>query len=190
MSRIVDATKFKNNGSARMAFAEPSYIANAEYFGLNGNAILKNGTYFNNGVGTVSAWVYFDGVEGVCLASSSDAVPEWSVKRNLDGSLVFNFGSLSSLFLVPEQSWTFLTLVFAKTKVSVYVNGEYVKDILISGVNDFISPWFGVVGNGLFKIDELRYSDIALTEDWIRMDYVTQKLNKQEEGTGEYALVF
>ena len=187
---IVDATKFKNNGSARMAFAEPSYIANAEYFGLNGNAILKNGTYFNNGVGTVSAWVYFDGVEGVCLASSSDAVPEWSVKRNLDGSLVFNFGSLSSLFLVPEQSWTFLTLVFAKTKVSVYVNGEYVKDILISGVNDFISPWFGVVGNGLFKIDELRYSDIALTEDWIRMDYVTQKLNKQEEGTGEYALVF
>lgn len=91
---------------------------------------------------------------------------------------------------MPEQAWSFLTLVFEKTKVSVYVNGEFVKDISISIQNDSMTPWLGVVGDGLFKIDELRYSNEALGKDWIRMDYVTQKLNKNDEGVGEYAFVF
>ena len=187
---IVDATRYKNNGSARMAFAEPSYIANAEYWGLNGSAILKNGMYFKDGVGTMSAWLYFDGAEGNCFASSDDVTPRWSIKRSLEGNLVFKSGSATSYFPVPEQSWAFLTLVFEKTKVSVYVNGEYVKEISVSPMNGSMTPWFGVVGNGLFKIDELRYSDVALDADWIRLDYVTQKLNKNEEGAGEYAFVF
>lgn len=187
---IIDATSYKNNGSAKMGFAEDSYIANAEYWGVDGGALLKQDSYFKNGVGTISAWVYFDGAEGNCFASSNDAVPNWSLKRTLEGNLIFKAGSTSSYFPVPEQSWVFLTLVVQKTEISVYVNGEFVKKMATPVLGDVMTPWFGVVGNGLFKIDELRYSDVALSRDWIRMDYVTQKMDKTEEGVGEYALVF
>ena len=187
---IIDATNYKNNGSARMGFAEDSYIANAEYWGLNGGAVLKQDSYFKNGEGTISAWVYFDGAEGNCFASSNDASPNWKLERTLEGNLVFKSGTTSSYFPVPEQSWVFLTLTVKNSEMSVYVNGDFVKKITVPTLADVMTPWFGVVGNGLFKIDELRYSDVALSKDWIRMDYVTQKMDKTEEGAGEYAFVF
>ena len=187
---IADATRYKNNGLPQMAVARTEYIAGYESFSENGGILFKEYPYVKNQKGTISCWLYFDGVSGRFAAASESSNSKWVLKRTLEGNIIVSVNNRNVLVPAPEESWIHLAVTMDVNVVKVYLNGELVAnaDAQVGYVDQ--KPWFGKNGNGYLSVDELRFSGVVRNDTWILLDYVTQKQNYANEEVSEYAFVF
>jgi hypothetical protein len=187
---ISDATYNKNNGVPHSAYSKGEFIATYEYFKEAGSIDFKEYPYFKPQKGTISAWLYFDGVSGRFAASSDESSPDWELKRTLEGNVIVCIKDVNILVPAPEESWIYFAVSIDKESFKVYLNGELVASGLSKTMSDIYSPWIGKNGDGLMKVDELHFSNVVREESWIRVDYITQKQNYVETGVSEYAFIF
>jgi predicted acyltransferase (DUF342 family) len=187
---IADATRYKNNGLPQMAVARTEYIAGYESFSENGGILFKEYPYVKNQKGTVSCWLYFDGVSGRFAAASESSNPIWELKRTLEGNIIVSVNNKNVLVPAPEEAWIHLAVTMDVNVVRVYLNGELVANADAQVGNADQKPWFGKNSDGYLSVDELRFSGVARNATWILLDYITQKQNYKDEGVSEYALVF
>jgi len=187
---IADATRYKNNGLPQMAVARTEYIAGYESFSENGEILFKEYPYVKNQKGTVSCWLYFDGVSERFAAASESSNPIWELKRTLEGNIIVSVNNKNVLVPAPEEAWIHLAVTMDVNVVKVYLNGELVANADAQVGNADQKPWFGKNGDGYLSVDELRFSGVARNGTWILLDYITQKQNYKDEGVSEYALVF
>lgn len=187
---IADATFYRNNGVPHSAYSKCEFIAAYEYFTDAGSIDFKENSYFKPQKGTISAWLYFDDVSGRFAASSNEASPDWELNRTLEGNVVVSVRGVNVRVPVPEQAWIHFAVSIEQESVNVYLNGELVASGESRIMSDNYSPWIGKNGDGLMKVDELRFSNVVRDESWIRVDYITQKQNYVETGVSEYAFVF
>ncbi len=124
------------------------------------------------------------------MAGSKQAnnAPGWSVET-VGGSstrLVVRGNATSSVNYGADNDdmvadWVFLTFVFEGTSSKLYSNGELVADVTIPAVVNTTLPLaFGSNSNGNEyslngAYDELRLMGVALSDDWIKADYLQMR---------------
>jgi len=176
---IGDATRFKHNGFNANSTFKNGFIAESQFFRASSYAVLASSEYSRNRHGTWSCWLYLDGSSGRILSSSNISAPNWEWKFNDEGNLAVRIGSRSLFLPIPNNTWVLLSVVQDSNNMYAYLN-----DVLLAKgpVGDLIStanPWFGSLA-GTIGFDELRISEIARNEDWIKLDYHTQKISYGE----------
>ena len=187
---IYDATRFQNNGINSGAYAKSGWIAESEHFSAGNKIELKDTHYFGNGAGTWSCWMYLDGATGRILSSANASVPNWEWTRTAEGNLEVRIGIYTKTIPVPEEAWVYFSVVYSDRIVQLYLNGELVAAGVTGELQTDAEPWLGLSSAGTFKIDELRFSEVARDKDWVRLDYITQKKSYEPDDIVEYTWRF
>lgn len=185
LDRIDDATRFGNHGTNTNSSSKSGWIAESQTFVKGDNVNFARDSYFGKDA-TWSCWLYFDAVTGRFFASSDYPTANWKWIRTAEGSINMMIGSVTKSVPVPEDAWVHFAVTYTGGLLGVYLNGERVLTGSAGSLNEKASPWLGVLNSGLLKVDELRISKVARSDDWIRLDYITQKKQDNEEELIEY----
>ncbi|MDR3002223.1 MAG: DUF2341 domain-containing protein [Fibromonadaceae bacterium] len=185
---IADATRFRRNGFNTSSTAKRGFIAESQFFNATSHIRLPFAEYVRNGQGTWSSWLYLDEASGRIASSSDVSVPNWEWKLNDEGNLIIRIGSRSLSLPVPDKVWVLLSIVQNGNEISVYLNDILqAKGSAAGDLSSTANPWFGSSA-GVTRFDEIRISETARSEDWIRLDYHTQKVDEEEnEAITEFA---
>lgn len=171
---ILDATRFRYHGSNVSSVSKEGFIAESQHLKTSSRIELSSGEYTRNNQGTWSCWLRFDGISGRILSSADVAIPNWEWRRTAEGNVIVRIGSLSLSLPVPENVWILLSVVQGDNTMSVYLNGSLQARGSVGNLNSIAKPWLGSY-TGAMEFDEFRVSETARSEDWIRLDYHTQK---------------
>ena len=172
-----DSSKYNNDGGlvGSPSWVQGKYGSALEFSG--GNWVDFTCNYFPTGPSphTISAWVYYDKIDGVWTEQGVIAFgTTWASYQNRflfvrSRNLAVAYGNNDyiSPYPVPTGKWIFITWVYNTTHDLIYVNGELVGIRLSGTVNTVInndhfvghSAWGG---NFDGKIDEVRVYNKAI----------------------------
>lgn len=185
LDRIDDATRFGNHGKNTNSSSKSGWIAESQSFVKGNHISFAKDNYFDNEA-TWSCWLYFDGITGRIFSSSDYPTANWKWNRTAEGSVNVVIGSVTKSIPVPENAWVNLAVVYASKTLRIYLNGKKVLTSSVGSLSNNATPWLGTLNSGLLKVDELRISNKARSDDWIRLDYITQKKQNEVEDIVEY----
>lgn len=185
LDRIDDATRFGNHGINMNSSSKSGWIAESQTFSAGDKIDFTKDHYFGKEA-TWSCWLYFDAVTGRFFSSSDYPTANWRWNRTAEGSINVTIGAATKSIPVPENAWVNFAVVYTGGLLNIYLNGERVLTGSIGSLNENASPWLGVFNTGMLKMDELRISTVARNDDWIRLDYITQKKQDEADDLIEY----
>jgi|GEM_PF-2965453 len=185
LDRIDDATRFDNHGTNANSSSKSGWIAESQSFVKGNHISFAKDNYFDKEA-TWSCWLYFDGITGRLFSSSNYPNANWRWDRTAEGSVNIVIGSVTKSISVPENAWVNLAVVYASKTLRIYLNGKKVLTSSVGSLSGNATPWLGTLNSGLLKVDELRISNRARSDDWVRLDYVTQKKQNEVEDIIEY----
>ncbi len=142
---------------------------------------------------TLSAWVYWNGDNGnhqilfARRASWEDSTLfQWYYETNTKAFSIYDTESWASfpgaVDSLDTSDWNLLTLVSESDSVSIYVNGKPVGNAIYFKLREEdLNVPFRVGGNDIAaetwngSIDEVHVLSKALSAEWIRMEFETQR---------------
>lgn len=163
----------------------PGFIGTGTAF--NGTSDAMSAPIDTNRKLNVSAWIKLAqyGKEQVILTNDS-AGNGYRIRVNAQGKLVFDIilsGSVNSHIAfetLPEQTWTYICVIFDGMLKRIYINGLYkgggVAPVLKKDAGGTIKIGSSRQNEHYFKgfIDELRIANIARTLEWVSTEYRNQ----------------
>ncbi|MGH9461100.1 MAG: LamG-like jellyroll fold domain-containing protein, partial [Vicinamibacteria bacterium] len=192
---FLDSTTYNNDGTNLGSTDAPGQISNGQVFdGINDSIDLNNaGNSLNVGQDfTISAWVKRSsfGVAHTILTKRTGLYYSWSLALNpLDqielyaGDSIPLFDNVKA-FTVVDSNWHHIVGRSNGSELKLFLDGvkhintgavtlsyDYDTTSLVAGVKQ----WFGSPVDYLHgSLDEIRVSNVALSDDWIATEYNNQ----------------
>lgn len=77
---------------------------------------------------------------------------------------------------MPVNTWFYAVVVQDANTAKLYINGVLRATSPSSDFYAEASPWIGTKSpDKSFSLDEMRFSEVPRSADWVLLDYITQK---------------